>query len=213
MFSESYSDGSTTPKPNEQQQADVRKRPDGIKPDDIEKYENIMNMLLAAGYFRVRISTLTPFDKVIGGLCWCISNNDEDVDVDVTFEEESNIGQKIRISEQVIRALKRMKCPVKIQAHQIQGLDLQVVYEVLRWLVKKVLETRTENAERVKRFSHLIFSRNYELPQEAEDVKRYQQALPFLESVSRTYKPQRKMKRSNKFIPRNETVCIFMSDE
>ena len=68
----------------------------GMKHRDIPKYEAIKEMLLAAGYFRIRISTLTPFDKVVGGLCWCISNSNVDVDVDVSFEEDSNIGEKIR---------------------------------------------------------------------------------------------------------------------
>jgi hypothetical protein len=28
-------------------------------------------MLVTAGYFRARISTLPPFDKILGGLTWC----------------------------------------------------------------------------------------------------------------------------------------------
>ena len=32
-----------------------------------KKYEEILELLLAAGYFRARIKGLRPFDKVIGG--------------------------------------------------------------------------------------------------------------------------------------------------
>jgi len=52
-------------------------------------------LLLAAGYFRARISTLSPFDRVIGGLAWCIVNSAVDVDVDVIFIENATIGQKM----------------------------------------------------------------------------------------------------------------------
>ena len=32
-------------------------------------------MLLLAGYFRIRITSLKPFDKILGGLAWCITNS------------------------------------------------------------------------------------------------------------------------------------------
>jgi hypothetical protein len=34
-------------------------------------YDDICEMLVTAGYFRARISTLPPFDKILGGLTWC----------------------------------------------------------------------------------------------------------------------------------------------
>ena len=40
-----------------------------------EKYDNIINSLLSSGYFRVRIANLSEFDKVVGGLCWCITSS------------------------------------------------------------------------------------------------------------------------------------------
>lgn len=33
-------------------------------PEQQQKYEEIISLLLAGGYFRARISTLNPFDKV-----------------------------------------------------------------------------------------------------------------------------------------------------
>eukprot|EP01027_Heterolobosea_sp_BB2_P010983 GEZU01016027.1.p1 GENE.GEZU01016027.1~~GEZU01016027.1.p1 ORF type:complete len:102 (+),score=29.80 GEZU01016027.1:45-350(+) len=63
--------------------------------ENIAKYEEIIEMLLAAGYFRVRISTLSPFDKVVGGMAWSIMNSNVDLDLDLSFQEESNIGQKM----------------------------------------------------------------------------------------------------------------------
>lgn len=35
-----------------------------VDPEQQQKYEDIITLLLAGGYFRARISTLDPFDKV-----------------------------------------------------------------------------------------------------------------------------------------------------
>lgn len=35
-----------------------------------------------AGYFRVRIPSISVFDKVLGGLTWCITCSNNDVDVE-----------------------------------------------------------------------------------------------------------------------------------
>jgi myosin heavy subunit len=171
---------------------------EGVKQEDIECFHQIIDMLLAAGYFRVRIQSLTPFDKVIGGLCWCISNSNVDVDVDITFEEEANIGQKIAISEQIVSALTRMRSPHKVQAYQIQGLDFSELFKVLQWLVKKVFETREENRERIRKYSELVFSRRYELPTDVQAKEKYQEALPYLESVKGIYRPKRKYRIASK---------------
>ena len=65
--------------------------------DAQQRYEEIVELLLAAGYFRARIATLSPFDKVVGGMAWCMTATS--VDVDVAFEENATIGQKIKIGE------------------------------------------------------------------------------------------------------------------
>jgi hypothetical protein len=50
-------------------------------------------MLLAAGYFRARIPKLHPFDKMLGGLAWCIISSNVEVDVDLHFDEEMTLGE------------------------------------------------------------------------------------------------------------------------
>lgn len=39
-------------------------------------------------------------------------------------------------------ALPRLKCPLRLEPHQIQGLDCIHIFPVVQWLVKKALETR-----------------------------------------------------------------------
>lgn len=87
------------------------------------KLDETVELLLAAGYFRARIKGLSPFDKarkehgtalaattpllahthpppsqVVGGMTWCITSANEDVDVDLLFQENSTIGQKMCVS-------------------------------------------------------------------------------------------------------------------
>ena len=84
------------------------------------RYGEIIQLLLAAGYFRARIPALSAFDKVVGGMAWCMTASS--VDVDVAFQENATIGQKIKIGEAIERTLRQMKYHIPLQAHQIQGL-------------------------------------------------------------------------------------------
>lgn len=72
--------------------ADVEVREDS---EQQVKYGQVLELLLAAGYFRVRISALSPFDKVVGGMAWSITLVNVDLDVDLLFQENSTIGQKM----------------------------------------------------------------------------------------------------------------------
>jgi hypothetical protein len=68
-----------------------------IRKDDeqLEKCQEIIDLLVAAGYFRARIKGLSEFDKIVGGMSWCIEASDYDVDVDLLFNENLNIKQKM----------------------------------------------------------------------------------------------------------------------
>ena len=92
------------------------------KVDRREKLRQIIQALINAGYHRAVIESLSAFDKVVGGLCWCITSIGIDVDVDILFQENSTIGHRIALSEAIIEALNRMGCPNTLQAHQIQGI-------------------------------------------------------------------------------------------
>jgi hypothetical protein len=57
--------------------------------------KKILDLLLSAGYYRIMIKTLSDFDKIIGGMVWCIEACEFDVDVDLLFHENLQIGQKM----------------------------------------------------------------------------------------------------------------------
>jgi len=137
------------------------------------KYAEILEILLSAGYFRARINTLSEFDKVVGGLCWCITSSGEDVDVDILFQENSTIGQRISLSEAIVTALRKMACPSPLQPHQIQGgvggSDYAALHPVIVWLVKKFFERREEREAALRAYSTLQFSKNFKLPSESDN--------------------------------------------
>lgn len=66
-----------------------------VEPERVVWLKKCTDMLLAGGYFRARISALSPFDRVIGGLVWSITASNVEVEVDIIFEENSTLGQKL----------------------------------------------------------------------------------------------------------------------
>jgi hypothetical protein len=48
------------------------------------------------------------------------------------------------VSETICSSLRLVNCPINIGPHQIQGLDLPVIYDILQWSVKYLLETREQ---------------------------------------------------------------------
>jgi len=81
-----------------------------------EVLQKINDLLVSAGYFRARLN-IEPFDKILGGMCWCITGSNYDVDIE--FEDDLNRGQKVRLSEKITIALQEMECPFAIHAVQI----------------------------------------------------------------------------------------------
>jgi len=167
---------------------------------DLEKFDAILEMLLAAGYFRVRITELSPFDKVVGGLVWCITNSLMELDVDILFVENSTIGQRIKLSEQIVAALNKMECKYPLEPHQIQGQDFPKIYPVIQWLVKIVLAVRQASTARM--FSEAMFDKSYSSqgghPTDIAFKTSQKEALPFVNILKENYKPKRRFRRTEK---------------
>jgi ABC-type transporter Mla subunit MlaD len=158
-------------------------------PDAETKKQEIFDLLLVAGYFRIRIPSLTDFDKIVGGLSWGILCSGFDIDLDLEFSDELVLGQKLKFAERVLKALKSMKCPHPLLPHQIQGLDWGSIYPVIQWLLKFVDETRAERqdtnqmisseiGERVigskKEYFHVPSAQSAKLQSRNKKVKKYQ---------------------------------------
>lgn len=71
--------------------------------EQLEKCQEIIDILVAAGYFRARIKGLSPFDKIVGGMVYCIEALNamqikydmQFMDVDLLFHDSLTIGQKM----------------------------------------------------------------------------------------------------------------------
>uniref|UniRef100_A0A672ZTW6 Coiled-coil domain-containing protein 93 n=1 Tax=Sphaeramia orbicularis TaxID=375764 RepID=A0A672ZTW6_9TELE len=157
------------------------------------KLAEILELLLAAGYFRARIKGLSPFDKVVGGMTWCITTCNFDIDVDLLFQENSTIGQKIALTEKIVSVLPKMKCPHRLEPHQIQGLDFIHIYPVIQWLVKRAIETREEMGDYVRAYSISQFQKTHILPEDEEFLQRKDKAVKAV--LDEVYKPQRRYRR------------------
>uniref|UniRef100_T1HMH9 Coiled-coil domain-containing protein 93 n=1 Tax=Rhodnius prolixus TaxID=13249 RepID=T1HMH9_RHOPR len=152
-------------------------------------------MLLDAGYFRAKIKGLSEFDKVVGGMTWCIDICRMDLDVDLLFQENSTIGQKIALTEKIVAVLPKMNCPLMIEPHQIQGLDFVHIHPVIEWLVKKSIENREEHGDYLLRYAVHQFSKEYCFPHEKPNENFILRALPNISAVQNKYRPQRKFRR------------------
>ncbi|NXA36073.1 CCD93 protein, partial [Eudromia elegans] len=159
------------------------------------KLAEILELLVAAGYFRARIKGLSPFDKVVGGMTWCITTCNFDIDVDLLFQENSTIGQKIALTEKIVSVLPKMKCPHRLEPHQIQGLDFIHIFPVVQWLVKRAIETREEMGDYIRSYSISQFQKSHRLPEDDEFLQRKEKTIKTVTNIFETYKPQRKYKR------------------
>nr|KAF6336264.1 coiled-coil domain containing 93 [Myotis myotis] len=148
------------------------------------KLTEILELLVAAGYFRARIKGLSPFDKVVGGMTWCITTCNFDVDVDLLFQENSTIGQKIALSEKIVSVLPRMKCPHQLEPHQIQGMDFIHIFPVVQWLVKRAIETKEEMGDYIRAYSISQFQKTYSLPEDDDFIKRKEKAIKTVVDLS-----------------------------
>jgi hypothetical protein len=117
----------------------VRKPLDHGQDYSDEAYQAICDDLIMGGYFRARLP-IDPFDKILGGMCWTIVGSNYNIDLD--FEDDLNLGAKVKLSEKVVEAITQMDCPHALAAYQIQGLDYGRIGQVIKWLIAKLMASR-----------------------------------------------------------------------
>ena len=172
------------------------------------KFEETIELLLAAGYFRARIKGLSPFDKIVGGMVWCITTCDFDVDVDLLFQENSTIGQKIALTEKIVAVLPHMKCPHRIEPHQIQGLDFIHIFPVIQWLVKHAIATREELGDKIRAYSLMQFHKKHKMPQDDERSEQLKLSVTTLKTIKEAYMPKRVLKKPGDLIHADEETQV-----
>lgn len=119
--------------------------------------ESITEALVQAGYFRARISTLSDFDKIIGGMAWAMQVFSYDIDINIFYTDTLDLGEKIALTERLVMVLLVMNCPNQIEPHQIVGLDYANLLPVICWLIRKSSEARQEH----EAFNRLLALRHF----------------------------------------------------
>lgn len=143
-----------------------------------QKFRDITSYLVSAGYFRARTPGLSPFDKVVGGACWCITHSHTHLDVDVLFRSSSTTGQNIKLAEEIVHCMRGMGCPVALQAHQIHGHDWAQVQPAIVWLIKTMFEARQARGLRLRLYAEQQFAKSYDGTQLGAPVARTRSAVP-----------------------------------
>ena len=69
------------------------------------------------------------------------------------------------LTEKIVAVLPRMKCPHRLEPHQIQGLDFISIYPVIQWLVKLAIATREETGDYVRAYSISQFAKDHVTPE------------------------------------------------
>ncbi|CAL1267191.1 unnamed protein product [Larinioides sclopetarius] len=124
-------------------------------------------------------------------MTWCIEVCNVDIDVDLLFQENLTIGQKISLTEKIVAVLPKMKCPHRIEPHQIQGLDFIHIFPVIQWLVKRAIETREETGDYIRAFSVSQFHKNYETPEDITSKLLKEKMAVSYGEIKEVYRPQR----------------------
>ena len=173
---------------------------------NLKKFDDILKLLLSAGYFRARVDGPSMFDKVsekkktfdarkcsiliktkqiLGGLCWCIAASGKGVDASILFNENIQIGKKLKLAEKVCKVLIKMKCKAELLPHQIQGLDFGKLYPVIKWLVQQVYDFRAEHGDMIRDYSNHHFEKHAKIETDTEHE------IAFLHDVQSQYQRQR----------------------
>lgn len=73
-------------------------------------------------------------------MCWAITGSNNEIDIE--FMDDMTLGEKVQLSEVVVKSLQQMECPHVIFPHQIKGLDYPELQPAINWLIKKLQQSR-----------------------------------------------------------------------
>lgn len=163
--------------------------------ESTRKQQEIMEILASSGYYRAYIRGLSTFNKIVGGMVWCMEACDHDVAVELLFDESLTIGQQIALTEKIIAVLPDMACPYQLEPHQIQGLDVINIFPVVQWLCKKSSDNRREKAKKLREFAVGQFHNSFQLATDRRIRLANLRMLENIRHVEGLFGPQRKYRR------------------
>lgn len=131
----------------EGEEVEVERRED---PEEKALADKIIGLFVEAGYFQIN-HEISLFHKITSGMIWCLQSANYGFDTDsfTGFDEQTNIRNKIFLSEKIIRVLlsKTVKCPHVVQPHQILGLNVEHLFPLIRWLVNHCIQSQKQSKD------------------------------------------------------------------
>ena len=76
----------------------------------------------------------------------------------------------MRVSEKIVKALSLVNCEIEVEPHQIQGMDTKAIYEITRWAVKRLLETRDSRNFATKSGCKAYYQKPLHIPAEKREL-------------------------------------------
>ena len=147
--------------------------------------EHLVIFNLCQEQLEIMLSILIKTKQIRGGLCWCIAASGKGVDASILFNENIQIGKKLKLAEKVCKVLIKMKCKAELLPHQIQGLDFGKLYPVIKWLVQQVYDFRAEHGDMIRDYSNHHFEKHAKIETDTEHE------IAFLHDVQSQYQRQR----------------------
>ena len=99
------------------------------------------------------------------------------------------------LTEKIVRVLPEMKCPYRLDPHQIQGLDFVHIFPVVQWLVKKTIEAREEYGDVNRAFTVRMFENEHSLAEDLEAKEVLAHAEQGIQHLYTVYGPKRRFRR------------------
>jgi hypothetical protein len=60
-----------------------------------ETMQRIQALMVAGGYLRAGLPSVSPLDKIIGGLIWLVNASNADADLDLFYDQHSDLHRKL----------------------------------------------------------------------------------------------------------------------
>ncbi|KAK7851010.1 transcriptional corepressor leunig, partial [Quercus suber] len=106
----------------------------------------ILDLLLSVGYADARKTDISAFNRLSGGLAWCVAavNSDGPRFDEVPDDETLTQQEEIQGTEESLRS---MECPHSLEDSQIETLDCNAIFPVVQWVVNRIRLSLSDDEE------------------------------------------------------------------
>ncbi|XP_065630593.1 transcriptional corepressor LEUNIG isoform X3 [Quercus suber] len=107
----------------------------------------ILDLLLSVGYADARKTDISAFNRLSGGLAWCVAavNSDGPRFDEVPDDETLTQQEEIQGTEESLRS---MECPHSLEDSQIETLDCNAIFPVVQWVVNRIRLSLSDDEQR-----------------------------------------------------------------